>query len=239
MRLFSDEGGDPRTGLRCQTAARTHRGGTFGKAHQTMTRAYPLDRARAWCPHAEAPMHSVRTPAGITLAESDHLRYAVGSDPIVIPPRPGVHNAFTGQGNASSLPLLGVLQFDLGDTKQQTGNQMPHRTVEVNLLRDRDDPYSTLAPVCQHVDTFLEVAGHAVKLPDYNGGNLSGKNGGLQLLEHFPLYGVDPTVVSPGAIWWRGSRGYCLDCLMNSTRLKRRADQSSSIATWRTLSNSA
>jgi hypothetical protein len=32
--------------------------------------------------------------------------------------------------------------------------------------------------------------------------------------------GVDPTVVSPGAIWWRDSRGYCLDCLMNSTRLK-------------------
>ena len=51
--------------------------------------------------------------------------------------------------------------------------------------------------------------------------------------------GVDPTVVSPGAIWWRDSRGYCLDCLMNSTRLKRRADQSSSIATWRTLSNPA
>jgi hypothetical protein len=45
MRLFSDENGDPRTGLRCQTAARTHRGGTFGKAHQTMTCAYPLDRA--------------------------------------------------------------------------------------------------------------------------------------------------------------------------------------------------
>ena len=53
-----------------------------------MTRAYPLDRARAWCPHAEAPMHSVRAPAGITLAESDHLRFAVGSDPIVRPPRP-------------------------------------------------------------------------------------------------------------------------------------------------------
>jgi hypothetical protein len=51
------------------------------------------------------------------------------------------------------------------------------------------------------------------------------------------LFGVDPTVVSPGAIWWRDSRGYCLDCLMNSKRLKRRADQSSSIATWRTLSN--
>jgi hypothetical protein len=33
-------------------------------------------------------MHSVRTPAGITLAESDHLRFAVGSDPIVRPPRP-------------------------------------------------------------------------------------------------------------------------------------------------------
>src|SRR6266436_10133319 len=53
-----------------------------------MARAYPLDRARAWCPHAEAPMHSVRTPAGITLAESDHLRFAVGSDTIVRPPRP-------------------------------------------------------------------------------------------------------------------------------------------------------
>src|SRR5271165_1151212 len=53
------------------------------------------------------------------------------------------------------------------------------------------------------------------------------------------VIGVDPTVVSPGAIWWRDSRGYCLDCLMNSTRLKRRADQSSSIATWRTLSNPA
>jgi len=23
--------------------------------------------------------------------------------------------------------------------------------------------------------------------------------------------GVDPTVVSPGAIWWRDSRGYCLE----------------------------
>src|SRR5260370_42176698 len=63
-------------------------GGTFGKARQTMTRAYPLDRARAWCPHAEAPIHSVRTPAGITLAESDHLRFAVGSDTVVRPPRP-------------------------------------------------------------------------------------------------------------------------------------------------------
>src|ERR1700674_3196583 len=50
---------------------------------------------------------------------------------------------------------------------------------------------------------------------------------------------VDPTAVSPGAILLRDSRGYCLDCLMNSTRLKRRADQSSSIATWRTLSNPA
>src|SRR5258708_9924197 len=88
MRLFSDEGGDPRTGLRCQTAARPHRGGTFGKAHQTMACAYPLDRARAWCPHAEAPIHSVRTPAGITLAESDHLRFAVGSATVVRPPPP-------------------------------------------------------------------------------------------------------------------------------------------------------
>src|ERR1700726_46798 len=60
--------------------------------------------------------------------------------------------------------------------------------------------------------------------------------GGDQLLA---VVGVDPTVVSPGAIWWRDSRRYCLDCLMNSTRLKRRADQSSSIATWRTLSNPA
>ena len=58
-------------------------------------------------------------------------------------------------------------------------------------------------------------------------------------LHHGLKKGVDPTVVSPGAIWWRDSRGYCLDCLMNSTRLKRRADQSSSIATWRTLSNPA
>ena len=37
---------------------------------------------------AAAPMHSVRTPAGITLAESDHLRFAVGSDTVVRPPRP-------------------------------------------------------------------------------------------------------------------------------------------------------
>jgi hypothetical protein len=36
---------------------------------------------------------------------------------------------------------------------------------------------------------WLKVARQAVKLPDYNGGNLSGKNGGLQLLERFPLYG--------------------------------------------------
>jgi len=110
-------------------------------------------------------------------------------------PPSGVHTTFPGQGNASGLPLLGVLQFDLGDTKQQTGNQMPHRTVEVNLLCDRDDPYSTLAPICQHVDAFLEVAGQAVKLPDHNGGNLSGKNGGLQLLERFPLYGRPAFVI--------------------------------------------
>ena len=60
-----------------------------------------------------------------------------------------------------------------------------------------------------------------------------------QYLREGLIDGVDPTVVSPGAIWWRDSRGYCLDCLMNSTRLKRRADQSSSIATWRTLSDPA
>src|ERR1700751_197153 len=68
---------------------------------------------------------------------------------------------------------------------------------------------------------------------------LSNKENGENRRWPATLYGVDPTVVSPGAIWWRDSRGYCLDCLMNSTRLKRRADQSSSIATWRTLSNPA
>ena len=30
-------------------------------------------------------------------------------------------------------------------------------------------------------------------------------------------FGVDPTVVSPGAIWWRDSRGYCLDCFRYTT----------------------
>ena len=70
-----------------------------------------------------------------------------------------------------------------------------------------------------------------------------GRQSGFEDIAYDPwsyqYYGVDPTVVSPGAIWWGDSRGYCLDCLMNSTRLKRRADQSSSIATWRTLSNPA
>jgi hypothetical protein len=47
----------------------------------------------------------------------------------------GIHAALAGKGNADSLPLLDVLQFDLGDAEQEAGDQMPDRAAQVDLLR--------------------------------------------------------------------------------------------------------
>jgi hypothetical protein len=43
----------------------------------------------------------------------------------------GVYAALFGKGNADSLTLLRVLQFDFGDAEQETGNQMSDRAAEV------------------------------------------------------------------------------------------------------------
>ncbi len=69
-------------------------------------------------------------------------------------PTPSVHPALLGEGNAGSLALLGVLEFDLRDTKEETRNQMPDGATEVDLRRDGDNSYAALAPVRQHVDAL-------------------------------------------------------------------------------------
>src|SRR5205823_13088378 len=102
-------------------------------------------------------------------------------------PASNVDASFSSQGNAGSLTLRGVLQFDFGNAEQQAGDQLPYRAAEINLLRYRDHPYSTLAPVRQHVHAFLEAAGQTVKLPHDNGVNFSGEDRGLQFLERSPL----------------------------------------------------
>jgi len=58
----------------------------------------------------------------------------------------GVQAALPGQGDAGGLALLGVLQFNLGNTTQQTGDEVPHRAAEVDLLRDRDHPHPGTSP---------------------------------------------------------------------------------------------
>jgi len=66
---------------------------------------------------------------------------------------------------------------------------MPDRAAEVNLLRDRNDAHSTLAPVGEYVDTFLEASGQPVELPNNNCRNLSCKDVSLQSLKGFTLKG--------------------------------------------------
>jgi len=56
---------------------------------------------------------------------------------------------------------------------------MPNRATEIDLLCDRNHPYSALAPIGQHVDTFPKTAGQAVEFPDYNRCNFAGKDRGL------------------------------------------------------------
>jgi hypothetical protein len=65
--------------------------------------------------------------------------------------------------------------------------RFPHRAAEVDLLRDRDHADTALAPVGQHVDALLEIAGQAVQLPHHNRVDLTGKDGGLQFLEGIAL----------------------------------------------------
>ena len=72
-----------------------------------------------------------------------------------------------------------MVQFDFGDAEKQAGNHMPNRATEIDLLCDRNHPYSALAPIGQHVDTFPKTAGQAVEFPDYNRCNFAGKDRGL------------------------------------------------------------
>ena len=53
------------------------------------------------------------------------------------------------------------------------------------MIADHAD--TTLAPVRQHVDALLEIAGRAVQLPHHNRVDLTGKDGGLQFLEGIAL----------------------------------------------------
>jgi hypothetical protein len=76
-----------------------------------------------------------------------------------------------------------VLQFHLGDAEQQAGYQMPDWPVEVDLLRDGDNPDTALAPVGQEVDACLERSTQPVQLPNQNCVDLAGEDGGLEFLE--------------------------------------------------------
>ena len=81
--FVSEDGGGACSDLRGQLAAPPYWRLAFGQARQSMTYAYPLDGAWTWRVGAAAPLHRIRTPGGMTLAESNYLRFAVGSDAIM------------------------------------------------------------------------------------------------------------------------------------------------------------
>ena len=91
----------------------------------------------------------------------------------------GLRMGRCGLGRARLAPGVNAAFFSQGNAEKQAGNHMPNRATEIDLLCDRNHPYSELAPIGQHVDAFPKTADQAVEFADYNRCNFAGKDRGL------------------------------------------------------------
>ena len=92
------------------------------------------------------------------------------------PPPSGPGPFISAVRKADGLPFFRMLQFDFGDAEQNAGDHLPDRAAQVDLLRDGDNPDTAVAPVGQHIDAFLEVAGQPVEFPHHDGRDLTGED---------------------------------------------------------------
>jgi hypothetical protein len=72
------------------------------------------------------------------------------------------------EGNAYGLALLDVLQLDLGNSKEHTGDKMPHGAAQVDLLRNGNDAHAKLTPSRERIDTLPHRTGDTIQLPHHD-----------------------------------------------------------------------
>jgi len=106
-----------------------------------------------------------------------------------------VNASFLGYGDPSGLALTACLLFHFSDTEQDSGQHFPHRTVEVDLLRDGDNSQPSITPVGQGVDAIADTARQPIQLPNDHGLDLAGEDSGFKILEAWALQVVATRLV--------------------------------------------
>ena len=94
-----------------------------------------------------------------------------------------VHATLFGHGNPCRLPFLTIFHLDFREPEKDTGHHAAYRAAQIDLLRDDDDSYVPLTPVCQQGDPFVLPSREPIEFPDHDGGDRPVKDGPLQLFK--------------------------------------------------------
>ena len=101
---------------------------------------------------------------------------------------PATVHAFTLRSrNPSCLAFAAIFLFHRGQANHDIGAHSSYRTMQVNWLRDGDNPHAFLAPFCQEADAFMLAAGQTVQFPDDDGFHRPIKNSFLKLVKGGPF----------------------------------------------------
>ena len=88
-----------------------------------------------------------------------------------------------GSGDTGGLASAGVFEFHFGDTEQYRRDDATDGSVQIQLLRDADDPYATLTPISERVHAIALISREAIELPDDDGFDLAMKDRRFQFGE--------------------------------------------------------